>query len=307
MGFTYKIKITGNREVWASQITFKAYRDFVKALYSDDPESFSIHSNQIIESIVPGIIASGLNVIDKMLILLEARSISIDPDLKLTIRCTETDKSFEHVVAIDKIAQSFKSVDPYKTITHKEVTVHYSVVKAKDEKYLFNMSEEQRHINILASSIDEIVTPMRSASFETISFEDRVKLVSNFAVQFSNEISREIALSEKELSANKLLSVVSPYTGKTALEIPLTTDLVSYSQFIRLLFTEDLGNLYVLSFNLISKGYTGEYLDSLSYAEVQIYHSYIQQQAVKDQEPPPNNSGGNPFISDIVAPKPLKP
>ena len=88
MGFNYKIKVTGNKEpIWAEEIDFKLYKDTVKSLYSDDNESFILHTNKIIDKIVPNILEQGLNIVDKLIILLEARSVCIHPYLKLKIKC----------------------------------------------------------------------------------------------------------------------------------------------------------------------------------------------------------------------------
>ena len=68
MGFNYKIKVTGNKEpIWAEEIDFKLYKDTVKSLYSDDNESFILHTNKIIDKIVPNILEQGLNIIDKLI------------------------------------------------------------------------------------------------------------------------------------------------------------------------------------------------------------------------------------------------
>ena len=57
MGFTYSVYLPGfNKTVWAREIAYKDYKDLVKSLYNKDESSFIIHSNNVIEQIVPGIL-----------------------------------------------------------------------------------------------------------------------------------------------------------------------------------------------------------------------------------------------------------
>ena len=95
-----------------------------------------------------------------------------------------------------------------------------------------------------------------------------------------------------------------------AVELPLTLDIDANIHFLKLLFTEDLGNLHTLTYNLINKsGFSGEYLDNIAPVEVYIHWSYCQQQinsennnASRNQPEIPNKS--NPFMADVLADSP---
>ena len=311
MGFNYKIKVTGNKEpIWAEEIDFKLYKDTVKSLYSDDNESFILHTNKIIDKIVPNILEQGLNIIDKLIILLEARSVCIHPDLKLKIKCQETGKDFDYTAAIDKITRNFVDIDPYKSVTVGNITIECSLIKAKDEHYFLTFDKERKYLLMLASSIDKLNIDEQEILFKGFHINERLRIVESLPCQVINAVIQEINLTEKKIAENKLLTVYSPFTGKLAVELPLTLDIDANIHFLKLLFTEDLGNLHTLTYNLINKsGFSGEYLDNIAPVEVYIHWAYCQQQinsennsASRNQSEIPNKS--NPFMADFLADSP---
>ena len=85
MAFTYGVKLPGfnNKKIQVGEITSKLYKDLVKSLYNNDSTEFVYHLNQLIEHASPGILQGGLNAVDKIILLLQIRSICISPDLKL--------------------------------------------------------------------------------------------------------------------------------------------------------------------------------------------------------------------------------
>ena len=288
MGFLYSVYLPGfNKTVWVEEINSKSYKDLVKSLYNNDESSFIVHSNNLIEQIVPRILQEGLNVVDKLILLVNARAVSVNPDLNIKAICKETRKDFETVVKLDTIFDKLTNIH-YKNITkYKNITVEHSIVKAKDEIHFLEKTPELLYIYQIASSIDIIRTENDILKFNELDFTTRCNVAENLPVQLNAQIIQSLFDTETKISKNKLLVVDSPFSKIPAVDIPLSTDIGILLQFSRMLFTDDLNNIYKLIFNLVTKlGFEGEYVDKLAPAEMYLYWALFLQENQKSSTPP---------------------
>jgi hypothetical protein len=295
MGFTYSVKLPGfNKLVWAKEINSKDYRDLVKSLYNNDSSSFIQHSNYVVEQIVPGILQEGLNVVDKLILLVNARAVSVNPDLKVNAVCKETEKEFQYTIKLDTVFDKLSEIQYSNTTTYGNIEVAHSIVKAKDEKYFLTDNAEVLYIYQLASSVDQITIKDKILKFNQIEFEERCKLIENLPAEINNKIIKKLYDTELTLTQNKLLFIESPYSKIPAVDIPLSTDIGILLHVNKLLFTDDLNNFYKLVYNLISKlNFQGDYLDKLAPAELYLYWSLYLQENQQSSNPTPasNNIG----------------
>ena len=289
MGFTYSVKLPGfNKLVWAKEINSKDYKDLIKSLYNNDSSSFIQHSNYVVEQIVPGILQEGLNIIDKLILLVNARAVSINPDLKVNAVCKETSKEFQYTIKLDTIFDKLSEIQYTNTTTYKNIEVNHSIVKARDEKYFLTENIENLYIYQLASSVDQINVEGKILKFNEINFEERCKLIENLPADINNKIIKNLYDTELTLTRNKLLYIESPFSKIPAVDIPLSTDIRTLLHINKLLFTDDLNNFYKLNYNLISKlNFQGDYLDKLAPAELYLYWSlYLQENQQSNSEMP---------------------
>ena len=290
MHYQHRVKLLGNKETWAKEITFGQYKTIVKSIYNTDDSSFIYHTNLALQSNLNDEVYSELTVLDKALILLQLKAVSIEPDFKLKIKCEETKKDFEYTLPIDTLIKSFVLTDSLRTIDIEGFTIEFSLVKAKDEQYfvepyITSKDHEQYFFNTVVSSINSIKYKDQFVLFKDLNWDERVRLVSRLPAKLSSYIINNVSELEKLISINKLVSVRSPYTNKITLEVPLTTNIPSLIRFSKLIFSENLGNLYTLTYNLINKGgFTGDYLDSVTPIEMQVFWIYCQKQMEKESE-----------------------
>jgi len=290
MHYQHRVKLLGNKETWAKEITFGQYKTIVKSIYNTDDSSFIYHTNLTLQSNLNDEVYSELTVLDKALILLQLKAVSIEPDFKLKIKCEETKKDFEYTLPIDTLIKSFVLTDSLRTIDIEGFTIEFSLVKAKDEQYfvepyITSKDHEQYFFNTVVSSINSIKYKDQFVLFKDLNWDERVRLVSRLPAKLSSYIINNVSELEKSISINKLVSVRSPYTNKITLEVPLTTNIPSLIRFSKLIFSENLGNLYTLTYNLINKGgFTGDYLDSVTPIEMQVFWIYCQKQMEKESE-----------------------
>jgi len=290
MHYQHRVKLLGNKETWAKEITFGQYKTIVKSIYNTDDSSFIYHTNLTLQSNLNDEVYSELTVLDKALILLQLKAVSIEPDFKLKIKCEETKKDFEYTLPIDTLIKSFVLTDSLRAIDIEGFTIEFSLVKAKDEQYfvepyITSKDHEQYFFNTVVSSINSIKYKDQFVLFKDLNWDERVRLVSRLPAKLSSYIINNVSELEKSISINKLVSVRSPYTNKITLEVPLTTNIPSLIRFSKLIFSENLGNLYTLTYNLINKGgFTGDYLDSVTPIEMQVFWIYCQKQMEKESE-----------------------
>jgi len=298
MRFAQKIKLLNGKDVWVKEITLGQYKTLVKSIYSEDDESFIYHSNVIIQENLNSDNYSEISVIDKVLILLQLKAISVEPDLKLKIKCEETKREFEHVAPIDSLIKGLVLTDCSKKVYIDDFIIDTSLIKAKDEhvfleKTLSSTDIEKLFFYTVVSSIDKVTYKNKTIDFTNIAWDERVQIISRLPSKLSASIIDNIKEVEKTISQNKLLSVLSPYTNKIALELPLTTNIASLIRFIKLVYTENLTNLYTISYNLINRaGFSGDYLDSITPVESQVYWIYCQKQMQKESEQENSNEKG---------------
>jgi len=298
MKFQQKIKLLNNRDIWANEINFKQYKAIVKSNYSEDDSSFVYHTNLVLENNINKEDYLTLTVVDKALILLQLKAVSVGPDLKLKVKCEETEKEFEFTLPIDNLIKNFILNNSSKTIEFENFSIQSSIVKAKDEQrfiepYVTNKDTETYFFHTVVSSIDSIRYKNKTVYFKDLSWEERVQLVTRLPSKLSSYIIKNIAEVEKDVSQNKLISVRSPYTNKITLEMPLTTNVPSLVKFIKLVFTENLSNLYTITYNLVNYGkFTGDYLDSITPIETQVYWIYCQKQMEKEGDQKDNSMEG---------------
>lgn len=285
MSFTFGIKLPGfNKKIWVNEITSKLYRDLVKSLYNNDTEAFLQQLERIVEHVSPGILQEGLNVVDKIILLLYARSICISPDLKLKGKCSSNGKEFEVTLQIEKLLTKLENISYTRTVEHEDVVIVHSVAKARDEKHFVGASDDEIFINQLASCIDSLAVGSTTVFFNKLSFEERVKIIESIPLVITSKVFDSVIAVEVELSKTKLLLINSPFTGASVVDLPVSTDTKVLLEFCRLIFNDDLNNLYKISFNLVNKAnYTPEYIDGITPAEQLLYWTYFVQQAQKEQ------------------------
>jgi hypothetical protein len=295
MSFIYGVKLPGfnNKKIWVKEVTAKDYKDLVKSLYNNDPTEFLHHLNQVIEHVSPGILQEGLNVIDKVILLLQIRSICISPDLKLKANCTDTKREFEYTVKIEDLISKLENISYNQTVTHEYTIVNHSVIKAKDELYFVGLENERYFSYTLASCIDSLSIRDKTVNFKELEFNDRIKIVDTLPFLITTKIYKSITTVEETLNNIKLLVILSPFTKKHVVNLPVSTNTNVLLDFCKLVFNDDLINLYKLNLSLVSKAnFTPDYVDSITPAEQLLYWTLFVQQVEKE------NSDSNTILQN---------
>jgi hypothetical protein len=288
MGFTFNVKLPGfnNRVFRARELSGALYRDVVKSLYNADDSAFIDCLNNTCEYIIPGILQEDVNVIDKLLLLLNARAVCVSPDLKLNVTCAATNKQFNYTCKLDELYIQLENLKYTKIVEIEDFIVFHSIIKAQHEKFFFdtNINRSQLPYYQIASCIDSISIKDIKTDFKGLDIETRLSIVENLPVSVFNAVLKSMQNIEINLAGQKLLYIKSPFADSVSVDMPVSTDVHTLLQVCKFIFTDDLTNLYKLVFNLVHhSGFTAEYLDSITPAEQMLFWSYFLKTQQKEQ------------------------
>ena len=297
MGYTYNVFLPGlGRSIPVKEIKSRIYRELIKSLYNSENDLFLICLNNIVEHVAPGILQEDLTVIDYYILLLTSRMICINPDIKLTSTCPDTKKEFEHTEQIETIVNKINTANYKKTVTRDGFEVCFSVPKARDIPFLYKESRELEGHNALISSLDTIVIKEKKLSLTSLSFADKAKVAEVLPVLITKEIYSKLAETYKELSEIKLITLVSPFKNKITNQIPISVNIDDIASFMKLIFSDNLGNMYKLLYNLVSLDhFDAEYLDSITPAEQYLFWTYHLERANQQSEEYKKDSGSGSY------------
>ena len=287
MGFTYNVKLPGfnNRIFQAREINGALYRTIVKSLYNADDTAFIQCINNAIEYIIPGILQEDINVVDKLLLLINTRTICVSPDLKLRVTCPVTKKEFNYTCRLDEIYEQLEKLEYTRTITVENIEVTHSIIKAQHEAVFFDAKNNEALLPFyqLASAVDKIVIDGNTILFKGIPLESRVQIIESLPLSVSQALFVSLNEVESSLADKKLLYVISPMSGQPAVNMPVSTNVNSLLRVCKFIFTDDLTNLYRMVFNLVNYvGFSADYLDNIAPAEQLLYWSYYLQTQQKE-------------------------
>jgi hypothetical protein len=304
MAFEYSVYLPGqNKTVWVKEINSKIYRELIKSLFNTDDSSFILHTNKVIDQICPGLIEKNLNIIDKLILLVNARSVCINPDLKVQSVCPVTKKEFEYNIQLDTIFNKLTTVGYKNVVNYNNIAVQCSIAKARDEAYFLEKDQEKLFSYQIASCVDQITVKEKNIVFANLTLEQRVEIIENLPSQLAVAVLQKLLEIEKQLNQNKLVLINSPYAEVVAVDIALSTDIGILLQFCRLLFTDDLSNIYKLIYNLVEKvGFSGEYVDGITPAEMFLYWSFYLQKAEQEAQQLQSKNNNTPTFQGLDYP-----
>lgn len=286
MAYKFNVFLPGiNKTIPVKEITSKQYRDLVKSLYNEDKDVFLEHIESTIEDILPEVMQESFTAVDYLILLLTSRMICVNPDIKFTTVCPDSKKEIECVVKMEDILKILSTIKHKNVLTHNNLRVTYSLLKGRDITTIFTSDKTLEMYHHFVSSIDSVQTESGDFTLNGLTFEKRLAIVESLPIQITNKIYADLIEVYKKFNTVKLLEVKSPYTNKVIVDLSvslLTEDIFS---LLKLLFNDDLGNIYKLTYNLVSiVGFTPEYLDNITPAEQFLYWSLHLQKVNKENE-----------------------
>ncbi len=249
--FSFPVNITNNKEVFCKELTNGHYKNILKYLQNNDDVNLAKYFEQIISELVK---EKNLNYIDKLIILLYARSISINANLEISSNNTKNTVQVKFLA--DKILEGYHPFERtiYQEENDIEVTIGYPLTITESDDIL--------------SKIHRIKIGEVQTDIESLTDLEKDNLFSLLPSSLSKFIVNEL---EKEPTPyTKLFSYQS---GTERKELLYTFDAKENFELLKLCFSDNLNNFYYYEYISLTKlrMSLSDFLDRCTPNEIQLH------------------------------------
>jgi len=212
--------------------------------------------------------------------------ICVSPDLKLTSECPETKRKIETNIRIEDLIEKLGKIHCNGKFKKDGINIEFSLIKARDIPTIYKLDREQEPWYFAVSSLNCIRTKTNIMRLNKLSFEDRKTIVDSLPVAVSSAMYRSLREFYINLSKQKLIEIISPFKdGLLASELPVNISIESILAFMKLVFNDDLVNIYKLTYNLVSMaGFDPHFLETVTPAEQSLFWTLHLQRMHKENE-----------------------
>lgn len=269
--FTFSIKLTNSKSVECRELTNKLYVPFVKSIMNNEHIIISNFIDKIIEhTVIDTNRIKELNCIDKFLILLDLRSISINNNITIN-----TGKLFNNTtVEIDKLCAHILESLPLITeqfIIDDSITLEINI--PKDISYEFtNIANTVRSIQI-----DKDLIQMNQVTSKV-----RESILNFIPAKLFDQVTKFIDITTKSMEHINIINGDDKLgIGKVEFNIFNNT----LFEFIKAIYNEDLLNLYKMQYILMSKlNFDNDTYLNLTPNESQIHLNFYNEELKQQQD-----------------------
>ena len=241
-----------------------------------------------------------IDIIDYILFLTKLRIVSIGNTLELMFKNPE-ESSEEHTKVTIDLNYFMKSLYEIASesikdniIKSKNMEVEISWPNIKSEEYF--LKTESSYTDHVISSIPEYI--------KSIKIKNKKILTKNFSRKEKTDLYEKMPIKLKNIILDYVLKMIKKLSEKNLFGIEKMNYLKfnfynkSHQHIIRLLFSENLRNIYQEYYILASKKINPSYVDNLSISERKVYCSFVQEE-LKAQNELNDNSGSNKNSVDL--------
>lgn len=289
MKFTTKIYLPIlKKEVRYKLINNANYFDIVKFVVNDDDEGLNDYFHQILENnITDKNIISKISNIEKFLILLDNRSLTIGDSLQLK---TSNSSKVEFLISSIKnnIINKFKEVELTKRLIFENFILDLSPPKS------FIIDDIDK---IYKEIIDKIQIDDDIINFNSLTEFEKDGIINNIPAILAGGMMEFIKTSQDITSKINIISENS----KLGLEnIPINMFDSTFFMFLKSIFRDDLINFYELQFQLIHKiNVSYDHFMSMTPNECKIYINFYNTEVRKREEAESRQSSSLPSMPSI--------
>ena len=269
--FTFSIKLTNGKLIECRELINEIYVPFVKSIMNDDNKLISNFIDKIIEYTVinkPEI--KELNCIDKFLILLDLRSISINNNITIN-----TGKLFNNTaIEIDTLCTNILESLPLITkqfITDDLIKIEINIPR--------DISYESTNI---ANTIQSIQIDKDIIQLNQVTYKVRDSILNFIPAKLFDQVIQFIDNTTKSMEhINIINDDVRLGIGKVEFNIFNNT----LFEFIKAIYNEDLLNLYKMQYILMSKlNFDNDTYLNLTPNESQIHLNFYNEELKQQQD-----------------------
>lgn len=273
------------------QFTNLEYKTLLKVLMNKDFRQCNNYIDSLIQSCVDVNLKS-INFIDKLVILLNLRCISIGDTLTQTVKMD---------TSVAKLNYNIYTI--IENISNFEIPrFEQSVLNLGKISIVFTIpSNIFIDVKDISNFIESITIKNRSYNLRSMNDTLRTKFVDELPGNIVPHLYEHLSKFTNALNKLELLHLRTDVNKKDTTPITLHIDQINMFTFVNVLFNEHLSNLFLKQF-VLSKHHNidCDYYDKMSPIESEIFfnfHKEIQEQEKKEAST--NNNG--PVIPGVVA------
>jgi len=233
--YTFPVIITNSREVLCKELKNVHYKNIQKLIQNNDNENLCIYFEAVVEELC--VTKEPLNYIDKFIILLALRMISVSGVLEISTK-SEIKNTLEIGTIAKTILENF--FPNTKTIRCDDYNIKVDV------GYPYTISNK----NILFDKIHTIEIDGTKVALNLISQEERDQILSLMPASISKDILKEIT-NTKDYKQIKLFTYFYE-EGKTA-DYYFSFDSTKNFDLLKMIFSDNLQNCYYYEYVCVSK------------------------------------------------------
>jgi hypothetical protein len=270
-----------------TEITQGIYKTFTKMILNNDGHCLNIFVNKLINELADdNSLPSNLNIIDKLVLLLDARCYSISPIIDLAKEVEK--KKLNYQLDINKVISSILQLEYDKEFTYTTKAINCKATLPR--QLIYNEPGD-----IFSDSLSYLQLNGESVSLD-YSFEDKKKLVDKLPPILLTEYLKFIGQVEDKI---KTIDVVSLPEDISEEKYPISVFGNNIVQLLSLFFYLDLATTHQNEYQLVRNfNFTVEQINNTPPAEITLYYNYIAaeaEEAKKEQQKASQSTDGVTF------------
>lgn len=290
----FQIELT-DRTIMCSEMKVKHYKEFIKAIYGDEPDYTSFITmfaplmaelSDLTEDEV-----YNLSVVDVFLIILELRMFALGGTCKVTIQL-DNDKKANLELSLAGISDDIKTVDYKKYQT--EISQKRSVIKLAPPS-ICRFADEMKEGEEYLFFINSVETSETKQTHKILDHETALVISNSLSPKVNLQISKSFETYIKEITSIDLLARYK-IENKILKFVPVFNQMMWY---VKLFFSEPLDTLYDNIFFLSYKAnMSSQYIEECTPGEY-IYFIRKLEQVLKEQSQQQNSQQEENFYNDM--------
>lgn len=262
------------RAVYFRELTIRQLKIIIKSILNGDDTALSMCFNDVIkDNCKEDIDAIDLTVLDRFIILLNMRVISIGAEQSLQLTCDETQKTFTYTINYNDIVAQLEAIklDSNMTSHYENITIEYGVPLARLSHQIPN--NLSRYDN-LTRAVRGLKIGDSQFKLVTMDFYSLSRIIESIPKAISDEILVYLEAQGNKVNRVKYINSKNPYTDKK-IEQSMTLDDIDLLRLLKLAYKEDLHALYKSIYYMVHVlHFDAEYVEKLTVNEKNLLYTF---------------------------------
>jgi hypothetical protein len=291
-----------SKDIFISELTTRQQKELIKSINSPFTYEFTRNVYNLLQEVIQTPIEiNKLTLLDKFVILLRLRAVSVSDSIKYEFSCPKCKKEVKAQIELTPIINTINHLKfPFGFANiHEQYIVSGDIPDIVTELAFEETNTEPLPTNqgelygeILIRNVAYFIKELTIASlhektkiidFTTIPFLARHQLVEKLPTKLLHSVWEQIKNIQNTIETVQLLRVTC-LCGEEITDTKLSLTTPIYSSFLKSIFNENLHNIYQNIYYMTSvMKFTPEYVEGLTPGEREIFWGYYNRDAKERQ------------------------